>query len=161
MERLYFRINDEAHTAQIARVFASFLKTGDVLCLQGDLGVGKTTFTHYFLKELGHVGDVPSPTFTVVQHYDLEAVRVAHYDLYRLENESELQELGLPDIFADALNLVEWPSRMGSLLPSNVVVFGLKHLDDTERDLHPNARLAFIQAEKSRMTGISWPNFVK
>lgn len=165
MKRLYFTIDNEAQTAQIAASFASFLRVGDVLCLQGDLGVGKTTFTHYFLKELGHIGDVPSPTFTVVQHYDLNQLRVAHYDLYRLEDEAELQELGLPDSFADAINLVEWPSRMGSLLPSDVVVFGLKHCDDAPinsmGDAASHKRLAFIQGEKSRIAGISWPNFVK
>ena len=85
---------------------------GDVITLSGPLGVGKTTLVRGFLAGLGHREEVPSPTFAIVQPYEMLDPPAWHVDLYRIEDRSELAELGL-DAAADAVLLVEWPERAG------------------------------------------------
>ena len=86
--------------------------TGDVIALSGPLGVGKTTLVRGFLAGLGHAEEVPSPSFAIVQPYEALDPPAWHVDLYRLEERSELEELGL-DAAGDAILLVEWPERAG------------------------------------------------
>jgi len=109
---------DEAATAALARRLAPALRPGDVLALRGDLGAGKTAFARALVRAL--LGDdeaeVPSPTFTLVQTYDAPAAAVWHFDLYRLSGPDEVQELGWDEV-ADGIALVEWPDRLGPLLP--------------------------------------------
>ena len=89
------------------------LKAGDVIALSGDLGTGKTTLSRAILAALGHRGDVPSPTFTLIEMYDDLAVPVVHADFYRLEDPREIEEIGLDDYRTDAALLAEWPERAG------------------------------------------------
>ena len=89
------------------------LKAGDVVALSGDLGTGKTTLSRAILAALGHRGDVPSPTFTLIETYDGLAVPVVHADFYRLEDSREIEEIGLDDYRTDAALLAEWPERAG------------------------------------------------
>jgi tRNA threonylcarbamoyladenosine biosynthesis protein TsaE len=91
---------------------AGILRAGDVVTLSGPLGVGKTALARAVLHALGHSGDVPSPTFAIVQPYEELNPPVWHVDLFRVERESELEELGL-DSAADSVLLVEWPERAG------------------------------------------------
>lgn len=91
---------------------AAVARGGDVITLSGPLGVGKTALARGFIAALGHQGDVPSPSFAIVQPYEELAPPVWHVDLYRIEHHSELGELGL-DSAADAVLLVEWPERAG------------------------------------------------
>jgi tRNA threonylcarbamoyladenosine biosynthesis protein TsaE len=88
-------------------------RAGDVITLSGPLGVGKTAFARGFIAALGHQSDVPSPSFAIVQPYEDLDPPVWHVDLYRIEDRSEIAELGL-DASADAVLLVEWPDRAGS-----------------------------------------------
>lgn len=101
---------DEQATAELAADLAPFLRSGDVVTLSGGLGVGKTTFARALLKSLGHQGDVPSPSFAIVQPYESLNPPVWHVDLYRIEDPSELIELGLDDV--DGVLVVEWPERV-------------------------------------------------
>jgi tRNA threonylcarbamoyladenosine biosynthesis protein TsaE len=104
-----------AETAALAALLAAVLRPGDVVALHGDLGAGKSTFARGLLKALGWAGEVPSPTFTLVQPYDDLPVPVWHVDLYRLDDPSEADALGLFE--TDAALLIEWPERLGHRLP--------------------------------------------
>lgn len=110
---------DEDATLALGAAVALQLRRGDVVTLCGDLGAGKTTLSRGVLQALGHVGPVPSPTFTLVQHYETARLIVAHFDLYRLALRDEIHELGIDDARHDGAVLVEWPEIMGQDLPAN------------------------------------------
>jgi tRNA threonylcarbamoyladenosine biosynthesis protein TsaE len=107
-------LEDEASTADIGAELASRLRAEDVITLSGPLGVGKTALARAVLKAAGHFGEVPSPTFAIVQPYDDLPLPISHCDLYRLEDPSELAQLGLDDALHDGALLVEWPERAGA-----------------------------------------------
>lgn len=115
-----FTVADEAATAALAAAFARGLRPGDVVCLEGDLGAGKTAFARAAVRALTGDPDeeVPSPTFTLVQTYPASAGTVWHFDLYRLSGSEEVFELGWEEATADGIVLVEWPGRLGPLLPA-------------------------------------------
>lgn len=104
---------DEAATLAAGAALARLVRPGDVVTLSGGLGAGKTTLVRGLLRALGHDGEVPSPSFALVQPYEELSPPVWHADLYRLEGREELAELGL-DSAADGVLLVEWPERAGA-----------------------------------------------
>ncbi|MCY7281751.1 MAG: tRNA (adenosine(37)-N6)-threonylcarbamoyltransferase complex ATPase subunit type 1 TsaE [Sphingomonas bacterium] len=104
---------DEAATAALGQRLARQLKGGDVVTLSGGLGVGKTTLVRHLIAALGHEGEVPSPSFAIVQPYFHMMLPVWHADLYRIEHPSELAEIGLDSIGDEAVLLVEWPEHAG------------------------------------------------
>lgn len=110
---------DEAETALLAADLALVLRPGDTVCLSGDLGAGKSTFSRALLRAFA--GDpaleVPSPTFTLVQTYAFDRFDLSHFDLYRLEEPEELDELGLDDLLETGAALIEWPEKAEDLLP--------------------------------------------
>ena len=89
------------------------LRPGDVIALDGDLGAGKTTLARMVIEALGHSGEVPSPTFSIIQTYDDLAPPVVHADFYRLDHPREAEEIGLDDYRAGAALLAEWPLKAG------------------------------------------------
>ena len=105
-----------AEAERIGAAIGAALLPGDVVLLSGDLGAGKTTLARAMLKARGLVGEAPSPTFAIVQPYAPPEVDlpIAHVDLYRIEDEDELIELGLDDYRYDGALLIEWPERLGS-----------------------------------------------
>jgi len=105
-------LRDEEATARAGAALAAQARAGDVITLSGPLGVGKTALARGFLAALGHEGEVPSPSFAIVQPYEELDPSVWHVDLYRIEDASELGELGL-DSAAEAVLVVEWPERAG------------------------------------------------
>lgn len=111
----------EHDTSQIARMLLDYLKPGDCLLLVGPVGVGKSFFARALIQAQmqrdGQTEDVPSPTFTLIQEYETSLGRFCHADLYRLGDPSELDELGLPSYFSDAICLIEWPEKLGSYRP--------------------------------------------
>lgn len=110
-----FRLPDLEAMDQFGREIAGRLKAGDVVALTGGLGAGKTTLARGILRGLGHDGEVPSPTFTIIETYDppTVSVPVAHADFYRLKDPSEAEEIGLDDYRCDAVLLAEWPDHAG------------------------------------------------
>lgn len=113
---------DEDGLGRVARAVASLVRPGDLLALAGPLGAGKTSFARAFIRGLAArhgvaVDEVPSPTFTLVQTYDLGPVTVWHADLYRLSGPDEVPELGLEEALAGGVLVVEWPDRLGPLPP--------------------------------------------
>jgi tRNA threonylcarbamoyladenosine biosynthesis protein TsaE len=115
---LIIDLEDEAATEDLAARVGTLLRPGDVVALRGDLGAGKTAFARALIQSLGDPDDeVPSPTFTLVQTYDTPAGSIWHFDLYRLSGADEVIELGWDEVRADGIALVEWPDRLGSLLP--------------------------------------------
>jgi tRNA threonylcarbamoyladenosine biosynthesis protein TsaE len=105
-------LEDEQATAAAGAALAAVAREGDVITLAGPLGVGKTALARGFIGALGHEGEVPSPSFAIVQPYEDLNPAVWHVDLYRIEDKSELEQLGL-DSAEDAVLLVEWPERAG------------------------------------------------
>jgi tRNA threonylcarbamoyladenosine biosynthesis protein TsaE len=124
----------EADTAAIGAALAKVARYGDVITLSGPLGVGKTALARGFIGALGHQGDVPSPSFAIVQPYEDLSPKVWHVDLYRIEEPSELDELGL-DAAADAVLLVEWPERAGGDRIADALGLSLEFGQDGERIL--------------------------
>ncbi len=118
---------------RIAATIAAAAAAGDVFALWGDLGVGKTTFARAFLRARGHVGDVPSPTFTLVQIYEPGGPPVWHVDLYRIEAVADAAELGLDEAFARAITLLEWPQRLSTTLPADRVDITLQMTASADR----------------------------
>ena len=109
---------DATATAAWGAALAGVLRAGDVVALSGSLGAGKTSFARGTLAALGLEGEAPSPSFPIVIAYDVPDVGVPlwHVDLYRIEDEDEIEELGLDEARLDAALLIEWPERMGGLL---------------------------------------------
>ncbi len=114
-DQIELQIKTENGTSQLAEAFTRLVQQGDVILLSGDLGAGKSFFARQLLRILADDGemDVPSPTFSLVQPYQLDKMNCLHADLYRLSDESEAEELGLFD--GDNLLLVEWPDRLPEL----------------------------------------------
>lgn len=106
-------LRDEAATLGVGRKLAALLKPGDVVTLSGPLSAGKTTLVRGLLAALGYEAEVPSPSFALVQPYDAIDPPLWHVDLYRIENMSDVDELGLEDIREDGVLVVEWPEHAG------------------------------------------------
>ncbi|TNE32649.1 MAG: tRNA (adenosine(37)-N6)-threonylcarbamoyltransferase complex ATPase subunit type 1 TsaE [Alphaproteobacteria bacterium] len=117
---VYTDLSREA-LGKIAAKLADFVRMGDVVLLEGNLGAGKTEFTRIFLRHLTGKNDlsVPSPTFTLVQQYDTPKGEVWHFDLYRLEDPLEIEEIGWTEALTHGISLIEWPDRLGPYLPED------------------------------------------
>jgi tRNA threonylcarbamoyladenosine biosynthesis protein TsaE len=141
---------DEAATVSLADRIAPLARPGDVLALWGSLGAGKTVFARAFIRSRGDPADeVPSPTFTLVQVYEPGPGfigAVYHFDLFRLTAAEEAYELDIEEAFAEGVSLIEWPDRMGRLLPAD-------RLDITlTQGSAPDARRVVLEGRESWTT---------
>ena len=128
-----FEVSSVEETWELAKKLAAELSPGEVVCLEGDLGAGKTTFTQGLAAAMGVPGRVTSPTFCIVQEHAGERLLV-HMDLYRLHGESDVEAIGWEDYLAQgAVLVVEWPERAGSLIPADARRIVFRHLDGEER----------------------------
>jgi tRNA threonylcarbamoyladenosine biosynthesis protein TsaE len=129
-------LTDEQATRAAGAALAPLLRAGDVVLLDGPLGAGKTTLVRGLLAAMGHAGEVPSPSFAIVQPYDDLALPVWHVDLYRIVHSSDLDELGLETIRDDGVLVVEWPGNAGpAAWPATALALSLAPQDDATRVL--------------------------
>ena len=134
----------EALGGRLAHALKQDLLTESITTISGPLGAGKTTFVRGFLREMDHAGTVKSPTYTLVEPYELEAGRVYHFDLYRLQDPSELESLGIRDYLDGAHCLIEWPEKgLGYLPPADIHIIIAPANDPHSRDF-------IIQASSQR-----------
>jgi tRNA threonylcarbamoyl adenosine modification protein YjeE len=139
-----FPLPDLAATTGVARTIAPRLQKKDVLALEGPLGAGKTTFVRALLQALDDgIRDVPSPTFTLVQLYETPLFPVYHFDLYRLKNEDELDELGWDDARGEGVMVVEWPEHAGKRMPKDHLLLRFA-ITASQRSLNLEARGTWI-----------------
>ncbi len=114
-----FKIPTESDMIKLGEAWAHAINPGSVLFLCGELGAGKTTLVRGVLAGLGYKAPVTSPTFTLVEHYDLGQGPIYHLDLYRLRDQEELESVGIRDMLSpDAICFIEWPDRAAGLLPA-------------------------------------------
>ncbi|WP_118133130.1 tRNA (adenosine(37)-N6)-threonylcarbamoyltransferase complex ATPase subunit type 1 TsaE [Oceanicella sp. SM1341] len=129
MRELSLFLPDAAATDALGAALAARLAPGDTLLLDGTLGAGKSSLARAVIRSRlaaeGRAEDIPSPTFTLVQVYDTEAAALWHCDLYRLGHADELIELGLDEALEEAICLIEWPERLGSLRPARALTISL------------------------------------
>ena len=124
-------LNNEEDTKNLAEILSKNFTAG-VIYLIGDLGAGKTTLTRYWLQAMGHKGAVKSPTYTLVEPYNIQSKDIFHFDLYRLNDPYELELMGIRDYLetADALFLFEWPSKGGEEIPEADLIINIEKSDD-------------------------------
>jgi tRNA threonylcarbamoyladenosine biosynthesis protein TsaE len=131
---LDIKLPDAPATAALGARLAAGIAPGRVLHLQGDLGTGKTTLVRGLLRALGVEGAVKSPTYTWVEPYELSRLDLYHFDFYRFKDQTEWLSSGLRDYFRpDSVCVVEWPERVGTLLPPPDVHVLLTHVGETRR----------------------------
>lgn len=115
-----FITNSEEETKKLAKRLAKELTSGDVICLFGDLGVGKTVFTNGVCRALGTDDYISSPTFTIVNEYEAEDFKIFHFDMYRIEDSAELTEIGFYEyLSSDGISIIEWPENIYEELPKS------------------------------------------
>ena len=147
-------LNNEQDTQNLAQILAQHFTTG-VVYLIGDLGAGKTTLTRHYLQHLGHQGSVKSPTYTLVEPYQIQGRDIFHFDLYRLNDPYELELMGIRDYLEtpNALFLFEWPSKGGNEIPQADIIIDIQKSED---ELTRSATLSFhsvalLQALESQL----------
>ena len=119
-------ISEEEKTRFVAEKFSKNIKTGNIIFFKGELGVGKTTFIKYlinFLQKKNNqpITEIPSPTFNLVNEYNLEKLAIKHYDLYRINNEKELINLSIFEDISDQITLIEWPEKINNHKKNNII----------------------------------------
>lgn len=139
---LFTTCHTEAETQTLAANLANAIPAGAVIFLEGQLGAGKTTFTRGFLRGMGYQDKVKSPTYTLVEPYDVNGRQIYHFDFYRLHHSDELEHIGLNDYFSpEAICLIEWPEKGFPLLPSPDLTCKIL-MKDNHRDITIEAHTA-------------------
>ncbi len=149
-------ISEEIKTESIAKVFSNNIKVGDAILLRGELGVGKTTFARYLInflqiKNKQSVTEISSPTFNLVHEYQLGSLIIKHYDLYRINDEKELNNIGIYEDNLDELRLIEWPEKIKKKYINNIIDLNFKYDDEyNERFLTitSNKKVSFLDEFK-------------
>jgi tRNA threonylcarbamoyladenosine biosynthesis protein TsaE len=130
-------ISLEVKTAEIAKNFSKIIKKGDVIFFHGEIGVGKTTFIRHLVNHLQlnnciNLTEVTSPTFNLVNEYDVGVFIIQHYDLYRLTNSDETKNIGLLENQKETLTLIEWPEKIDNKIDNKIDLF-FKYSEDMKK----------------------------
>ena len=110
-------ISKESSTAKFARKFSKVLKVGDVVLLHGEIGAGKTTFIRYLINSLEKknkvkLGEITSPTFSILNEYEIKNITIRHYDLFRIKDSNEIKNIGIYENIQDFITFIEWPDKI-------------------------------------------------
>ena len=140
---MVYKSNSPLETANIANAFAKTLKGGDVLCLNGDLGVGKTAFVQGLVKALGFEEPISSPTFTIVNCYEGGRLPIYHFDVYRIDDCDEMYEVGFEEyVYSSGITIIEWSDKIKEILPQ-------KRYDITiSKDYEKHENFRYIEIEE-------------
>lgn len=130
-------INNHGQMADFAKKQAKNVKNNQIFTLSGTLGSGKTFFAKYFISHLTglDVSQITSPTFNIYNHYDTNNLNIYHFDLYRIKDEAELENIGFYDLLKDGVCLIEWPEIAKKYLPCNVVSIIFEIINNNKRKL--------------------------
>ena len=145
-------ISEEIKTKSIAEVFSNNIKAGDALLLRGELGVGKTTFIRYLINSLQKknkqsITEISSPTFNLVHEYKLGSLIIKHYDLYRINDEKELTNIGIYEGNSDEITLIEWPEKMKKYNTNNIIDLSFEYDDEFKKrflNISSNNKVNFL-----------------
>ena len=124
--------NSEKQTQRLGFALGACLRAGDVVLLEGEMGAGKSVLTRAAARGMGVQGPVPSPTFTILNIHDGSSMKLYHFDLYRLEGEDALYEMGLDEFIParDGASLIEWPQMAGEAMPGDHLAIDIRYAND-------------------------------
>lgn len=134
------RINNLKDTERIGKIIGRYLEKGTVLCLDGDLGVGKTALTQFIAKEFGVNEYITSPTFNIIKEYEGK-LPFYHMDVYRIDLEDDMYDLGYDEyIYSEGVTIIEWSHKIIGILPDERINIEIQRLDDTRRIITINGK---------------------
>ena len=127
--------NSFLETEKLGQEFSKMIQLGDIILLYGDLGSGKTTFVKGLLKGFKFIGNVTSPTFSLINEYDAN-IKIIHIDCYREKNLKRWINLGIEDYFNDSnIVIIEWPEILEDIVPNNVIKIKMEHINENIREI--------------------------
>ena len=149
-------ISEEKKTKYIAEIFSKNIEVGNFLFFNGELGIGKTTFIKYLInsfqkKNNQSITEIPSPTFNLVNEYQLDSLIIKHYDLYRINDERELNSLGFFEDNADQITLIEWPEIIKKYKIKNIINLNFEYDEDYNKRflvISSNIKINFLDEFK-------------
>ena len=149
-------ISDEIKTKSIAKVFSNNIKVGDTIFLRGELGVGKTTFVRYLInflqiKKKQSITEISSPTFNLIHEYQLGSIIIKHFDLYRINDEKELTNIGIYEDNLDEIRLIEWPEKMKKNYTNSIIDLNFEYDDEYNKrflTIASNNKVSFLDEIK-------------
>ncbi len=138
-------ISKESSTAKFAKEFSKILKIGDVVLLYGEIGSGKTTFIRYLIKTLERknkvkLGEITSPTFSILNEYEIKNITIRHYDLFRIKNYNEIKNIGICENIEDFITFIEWPDKIHKKLKKKYNLYFKYNSKLNKRSLQINKR---------------------
>ena len=139
-------ISKESSTAKFARKFSKVLKVGDVVLLHGEIGAGKTTFIRYLINSLEKknkvkLGEITSPTFSILNEYEIKNITIRHYDLFRIKDSSEIKNIGIYENIHDFITFIEWPNKIEKKIKKKYNLYFKYNSKLNMRSLEVNKRI--------------------
>ena len=139
-------ISKESSTAKFARKFSKVLKVGDVVLLHGEIGAGKTTFIRYLINSLEKKnkvkqGEITSPTFSILNEYEIKNITIRHYDLFRIKDSNEIKNIGIYENIQDFITFIEWPDKIQKKIKKKYNLYFKYNSKLNMRSLEVNKRI--------------------
>ena len=145
MSSAFLKTSTAEETQTLAFQIAQYARPGDIYCLEGPLGAGKTVFAQGFARGLGIEEEITSPSFPIIQHYE-HVPPLYHFDFYRLSGADEVREMGADELFlGSGISLIEWPDRAAGLLPGDAITIHIDIDGEAERRINISADSERIQ----------------